>query len=65
MPFLSGAPYFAEHHTTQQLLVAAVNPLYQTVSVGTLLLVLSFSALTPELLQRPELATVMLPWDGP
>lgn len=44
--------------------MAVVNQLYQTVSVGTLVLALFFSALTPELLQGPKLDTVMLAWGG-
>ena len=56
---MSGALYFAEYHTAQQLLVAVVIRLYQNGSVETLVPALSHSALTPEFLQSTELAIVM------
>lgn len=61
---MSGALYFAEHHTAQQLLVTAVIRLYQTGSVETLVPTLSYSVLTLELLQSTKLATVMPAEDG-
>lgn len=56
---MSGALYFAEHRTAQQLFVAVVIRLYQTGSVETVVLAFFHSALNLELLQSNELATMM------
>lgn len=56
---MSGALYFAERRTAQQLLLTVVIRFYETGSVETVVLAFFHSALNLDLLQSTELATVM------